>query len=562
MIKSLEISLERYPRNIISLLVIGVGAFVFPIALVFGLILLLFIQMLALRPSGIFFFGMALLTVMHFIAGIKFSEIYGENHQILINLIYQHSLSGLSFYALLVSLPLGIIFSALLAWVLNGKRGLQQNLKHLAKGRKLSKKCLLSPRRLSKALIKIQNTRIPDGSILGVDCYSGEPILLKDSDANSHTLMVGTTGCGKTTGICNILESGIQRRLPVIYVDGKGDLELAHRLQKYTQSQNVPFYLFSMVGESVKYNPLSSGGITSKKDRIVELRHWSEDHYRKIAEGYLQTIFELLQKTNQSTDLVTLSRYLDPEPWYEILREGKNANLIPKVEKLEAQRKNISSLAAEIENMVNSEIGHLFDTTSGEILTLEKALEERAVVYFCLQPLQFPAYAESLGKLIINDIKALAAAQLQKSEKPKIYTIFDEFSVFVGDQIITLINQGRGAGIHAILSTQSLSDIEKKGGQALVGQILNNCNNFCIYRQNNHADAEMLAKVIGTQDAHQITSQLDSKIGSTGAGTVRSTKEFIVHPDEIKRLEFSRAIVLNKRVFSVQSLLQRFKKWC
>jgi type IV secretory pathway TraG/TraD family ATPase VirD4 len=119
----------------------------------------------------------------------------------------------------------------------------------------------------------------------------------------------------------------------------------------------------------------------------------------------------------------------------------------------------------------------------------------------------------------------------------------------------------RSAGIHAILSTQSLSDIEKKGGTSLVGQILNNCNNYFIYRQNNHADAEMLANLIGTQDTHQITSQLDSKIGSTGAGTVRQTKEFIIHPDEIKRLELSRAIVVNKRNFQVHNFAQRLNEW-
>lgn len=30
--------------------------------------------------------------------------------------------------------------------------------------------------------------------------------------------------------------------------------------------------------------------------------------------------------------------------------------------------------------------------------------------------------------------------------------------------------------MHAVLSTQSLSDIEVKGGESLVGQVLNNCD--------------------------------------------------------------------------------------
>jgi hypothetical protein len=43
-------------------------------------------------------------------------------------------------------------------------------------------------------------------------------------------------------------------------------------------------------------------------------------------------------------------------------------------------------------------------------------------------------------------------------------------------QNINLINQGRSTGIHAISSTQSLTDISIKGGEALAGQVINNCN--------------------------------------------------------------------------------------
>jgi conjugal transfer pilus assembly protein TraD len=80
------------------------------------------------------------------------------------------------------------------------------------------------------------------------------------------------------------------------------------------------------------------------------------------------------------------------------------------------------------------------------------------------------------------------AAQLQKAHKPKVMMIFDEFSVFAGDQVVNLINQGRSAGVHAVLATQSLADIQKKGGGALLGQILNNTNNYRLCRKfNAHA---------------------------------------------------------------------------
>ncbi len=305
-----------------------------------------------------------------------------------------------------------------------------------------------------------------------------------------------------------------------------------------------------MVGQSVKYNPIALGGITSKKDRIIELRTWSEDHYRKIAEGYLQTVFSILDSFSIELDLKILSRYLHPDALYDLAREKQAQSVTSNIEALEAKYRDVSSLIAEIDNMTKSEVGHLFDTSSGVVLTLDKALEENAIVYFCLQPLAFPAYAESLGKLIINDLKALAAKQLLCENQKKLYCIFDEFSIFAGDQIVNLINQGRSAGIHAVLATQSISDIAKKGGDALVGQVLNNCNNFIIQRQNNHDDAEILSKLIGTRDGFELTSQIDKVVHSRTVGSVRTAREFVIHPDVIKGFEQGEGVLLSKRLNS------------
>lgn len=120
----------------------------------------------------------------------------------------------------------------------------------------------------------------------------------------------------------------------------------------------------------------------------------------------------------------------------------------------------------------------------------------------------------------MQDENAIAAKKLELEDSSKLYTISDEFSVFAGDQMVNLINQGRSAGIHAVLATQSLSDVTKKGGDALLGQVLNNCNNYLIQRQNNPADAEMLANIIGTQEGFQITSQVSTNKLTSSVGSV------------------------------------------
>lgn len=215
-----------------------------------------------------------------------------------------------------------------------------------------------------------------------------------------------------------------------------------------------------------------------------------------------------------------------------------------KLIRLENNKKDISGLVAEIDNLINSEIGHLFDCSRGTVITLEKAYKEKAIVYFCLSPLAFPGYANTLGKLIINDLKSLMANNITHGYTDQIYTIFDEFSVFAGDQIVNLINQGRSSGVCAVLATQSLSDISAVGGQSLVGQILNNCNNYIIHRQNNPMDPNILADIIGTKDAYKYTKTLLSN--NTQSDSISKTKEYIVHPEDIKMFKKGYAVVVNK----------------
>ncbi|MDF1761040.1 MAG: type IV secretion system DNA-binding domain-containing protein [Coxiellaceae bacterium] len=492
-----------------------------------------------------------------FIDHLALTSALSANTHFIHHVLSFHKVARVNIYDWLISIPLACVLAGTVLIILRYQsRGFSKSLKRMSAGKPLQTIKMLPTKKIQKQLNTISTTAVDSGSILGVNLHTGDKAILSDSDANLHTLAIGTTGSGKTTVICNVISSVIQRGHPLIYVDGKGDLELAHRIQDMAKKQNRPFYLFSMVGDSVKYNPIANGGITSKKDRIIELREWTEDHYRKIAEGYLQTVFALLERFKITVDLCGLSHYLAPDVLYGLARQHKDAGAIRQIEVLEKNQRDISSLVAEINNMANSEIGRLFDTGAGNSLVLEEALSQNAVVYFCLQPLKFPSYAECLGKLIINDIKALASSQLERSDKQKIYTIFDEFSVFAGDQIVNLINQGRSAGIHAILATQSLSDIQKKGGNPLVGQVLNNCNNYLILRQNHHVDAEQLAQVIGTTDAYQITTQIDQQARG-GAGTVRQAKEFIVHPDEIKRLPIGQAVFVNKQRFNIEVMLSR-----
>lgn len=395
----------------------------------------------------------------------------------------------------------------------------------------------------------------PDnGTFIGTG-QGGRPAILLDQQANQHVLVLGTTGSGKTVTISNIVESALNRGMPLIYIDGKGDAELAQRCCAYANQQGRPAWLFGLLDNSASYDPLDSGGFTSKKDRIIELREWSEAHYKKLAEGYLQAVFKVLDALAMPSDLITLSQHLDLRKLKSLVREhaqelDRPQALMDMLNEQDQAVSSISSLLAEIRNFTHSEIGHLFQQSDNrDMMTLKEVIRQQGMAYFCLPALGFPSLSQTLGRLIINDLKATMAHSLtHSSTPPSVYAIFDEFSVFAGEQVLNAINMGRSAGLHAVLSTQSLSDIASgraSNADHFINQVIGNCNSFILHRQNAPSDARMLAELIGTHIVSDYSAHVShSQPGPSG--TVRQVRAFLTNPDEIKSLGTGEAFYVSK----------------
>lgn len=377
--------------DLFSLLLSGITKtprhFLLFLLLVLGLVMSLPVVLLGLLVLGVLFFtrwpwwiigvvGVSSVSVAWLVDGISPLLLGHWNGQFISAIgSGQFTFSQLTLYHGFAALPYGLVWGALARFILQWQSPLERELKRVGRGR-VRKSHQLSPRRLTKRLHAIQQATYDQGSILGVNQQTGELVTLSDQDANLHTLAVATTGAGKTTVLLNIIESVMTRQLPLCYVDGKGDLALAQRIKAYAKKTGRPFYLFSMVGESVHYNPIASGGFTSKKDRIVQLRHWSEDHYRIIAEGYLQTVFKVLDRCEIHIDLHTLAQYLTPEALMLLVRPLKDKALMQEVVALNDKKNDIASLIGEIENMAHSEIGRPSWRNNPNSLTLVAAQKE------------------------------------------------------------------------------------------------------------------------------------------------------------------------------------------
>jgi conjugal transfer pilus assembly protein TraD len=383
-----------------------------------------------------------------------------------------------------------------------------------------------------------------NGTVLGVSKYNGQYVVVPDRDVNQVVLVLGTTGGGKTITLRRFYQRAIRKGYPLIVVDGKPDDTNIEWLKNLAEKNGRPFFGFNC-GDKLHYDPLANGGFTELKDKIICLKdEWENDYYRSIAEDYLQTTLHVLLKSGVSLDLKQVVECLSYKNLVVLTKSTQDGELMKRVAGLSNyEMKDITGLQAHLNILIHSELGMFFEKDQNTFSLLD-VIDQDGVVYFALPALRFPSFAKVLGKLVINDIKAVIDRQ-NNTERP-VFTVFDEFSVFAGEQVLNLVNMGRGKGVHAIFGTQGLADLDKVD-VSFKNQVLNCANTLICHRLNDQDSAETVSNWIGTEDSFTVTAQLNASQGDGGLGSVRRNKEFIVHPDAIKQgLQTGEAFYISK----------------
>lgn len=332
---------------------------------------------------------------------------------------------------------------------------------------------------------------------------SGKKICVPDN--SKHIFVSGTTGSGKTVALSNFVKSACMKNYGALIVDGKGDegeTSLLEITKKFCRQYNRKLYIVSMNNptDSNKYNPFIGANETVSKDMLINMTDWSEEHYKTNTERYIQRLIKLLKLSNLNLSFNSIIENMQSDKFIEISKHLATENKITKEEHLKnldiakASAKIADSASARFSTIAESEIGQLFDEQGIDIY---KALKEKAIIIFVLNPLLYPETAQAMGRLILIDAKK-AVSKLFKDESRKFF-VFDEINVYASSVLVDLINKSRSANVTCIPATQSLSDLENETGDKFKNQIIENCNNYIVLRQNSYKSAEEWAKTLGTK---------------------------------------------------------------
>jgi hypothetical protein len=427
-----------------------------------------------------------------------------------------------------------IAFALIAAGVIGGVDHLfrsphQDEIEALQRGELVEEEML--PAETVASLLNTLRENEMDGTVLGVSQYSGRYIVIDDVVINQIILVLGTTGAGKTITLRRFYAWAIRKNYPLIIIDGKPTNKNVEWVRQLAQKFNRPFNGFNCSNYR-HYDALTDGGYTELKDKVISLKdQWESDYYRSIAEDYLQTTFAVLINLGKKFDLKQVAACLDYDELCVLARETKDPALLKRVKSLQGYgEKDIRGLQAHLHILVHSELGEYFELDE-TVFTLSDVIDQNGIVYFALPALKFPTFSKVLGKLVMNDLKAVIAKE--RDDQKKIFAVFDEFSVFAGEQSLNLVNMGREKGMHAIYGTQGLADLDKVD-KTFRQQLMNCVNTLICHRLNDHTDAEEIAKWVGTQEKFKFSAQVTT-VGESNMGSVRTAREFSIHPDAIKK---------------------------
>lgn len=210
------------------------------------------------------------------------------------------------------------------------------------------------------------------------------------------------------------------------------------------------------------------------------------------------------------------------------------------------------ALQTNLNMLLDSELGKLFDTKGAKnTLDIQEIARKNDIVYVSLNGLIYKEFIRTLAQMLVGDINYFASEMYRKSQSKGILTIFDEPASYLNESFIDMVNKGRGAGIHAVYSPQTMADIAKLGDK-LMEQLVGNVNTLIIGKTNEATEAEYWSNTIGTYEDIDVTSMIEqeegfSDVGKTDwtgeRGTKRNVDRFKVNPNRFKALRTGEFIV-------------------
>ncbi|RUP75087.1 DUF87 domain-containing protein, partial [Spiroplasma poulsonii] len=197
------------------------------------------------------------------------------------------------------------------------------------------------------------------------------------SNLTQHTLLVGTTGSGKTTTLMQIIkELRFKFRETTIIIDGKGDVNLIEKIK-----QQDPNAFIWEIGGTTEYKPFANKNKVILADKIMSLFDFSEQYYQNLAHNYLLLLLDTLLKNDIAITFDNLVKYFPIKQLEKLIAFNDNSiSLLSNFDE-----KDINGLFNQL-NVYNTQLNN----SLGNKNTLLELITKHKTILFSINSLMYP----------------------------------------------------------------------------------------------------------------------------------------------------------------------------
>ena len=387
---------------------------------------------------------------------------------------------------------------------------------------------------------------------LGNEKGTNEELWLELKDILTHTLLLGTTGSGKSETLLSLSFNALATGAGLLYVDPKGTPKLAHQIYNMARAlgRDDDFLLlnFGVTGKGENHklsnscNPFSFGSGEVLTELLSALMPSGDDKnavFQSKGQAVIAALMYALVDLRDKKHLIITPRlirdYLDAVKFLELSEDERLSEFTRDSLKAAlatcnydfhlplAKQKSFfeqfgygkAYFGHALSNLADT-YGHIFDIEAGEIDFRDVVMNRRILVVLLPAMEKSPVGLGNLGKIILCCLKAAAATGLgmRVEGTPEevlgslpihfqgtgpFLSIIDEYAAIVTPGFEILLTQGRGLGMATIVASQDYAGIfeaDKKGAQ----QIVANTNTKIFMKlQDSEKTFELLRGQAGTE---------------------------------------------------------------
>ncbi len=300
--------------------------------------------------------------------------------------------------------------------------------------------------------------------------------LLPIETLREHMAIIGGTGTGKSELMkLFIFMLSLNPHNSIIVLDPHGKLvDELKQLDLGSLERLVYLHPFFNADHTPTLNPLELVNPSEREIDIVSqfiVKVFEEllrdsvltDQMRAILTPCIST---LLRKGGAS--LVDVMRFMDDKENQDLVELGKESPILTHRQffhnKFNSNRYTSTkiSIYTRLFNLLNSPTFYNL-VTGKSTFDLKGAMEQGKIVLFNLAEGEMVEDSRIFGKFIIATIQGIAKKRTLEQGKPSnaVYLFVDEFYHYINDSIVSIIKETRKFGVHLIVATQSMGDLNE-----------------------------------------------------------------------------------------------------